>query len=164
MEKSLVTTLRVGIVSGLALPFCLAGLAAAATSREPPMDVIAPIVALAVLVSLACWSRVIARWRDPDGPDDDDPWRHGGGPDDSTPPDGSSGGPAIDWTAFERDFAAYVEACERLRQGVLVALSAARARQGLEADLVRGGGGHRPVQAGELPEPVRGLSQSSARH
>jgi hypothetical protein len=66
------------------------------------MDVIAPIVALAVLVSLACWSRVIARWRDPDGPDDDDPWRHGGG--------------------------------------------------------------HRPVQAGELPEPVRGLSQSSARH
>jgi hypothetical protein len=125
VEKSLVTTLRIGIVSALALPFGLAGLAAALTSHEPPIDAIAPVVALAALISIACWSRVIVHWRDPDGPDDDDPWRRGGGPDDFTPPDGSSDGPAIDWTAFERDFAAYVAACERLCDGVLVALSAA---------------------------------------
>ena len=60
MEKSLVTTLRVGVLSALALPFCLAGLAAGVTSHEPPVDVIAPIVALAALVSIACWSRVLA--------------------------------------------------------------------------------------------------------
>ncbi len=125
MEKSLVTTLRVGIVSALALPFCLAGLAAGITSHEPPLDVIAPIVALAALVSIACWARVLVLWRDPDGPDDDDPWRRGGGPDDLTPPDGGSDGPCIDWTVFEREFAAYVAACERLREGVLVAVSAA---------------------------------------
>lgn len=125
MEKSLVTTLRVGIVSALALPFCLAGLAAGITNHEPPLDVIAPVVALAALVSIACWSRVLVHWRDPDGPDDDDPWRRGGGPDDPTAPNGGSGGPSIDWTVFEREFAAYVAACERLREGVLVAVSAA---------------------------------------
>ena len=125
MEKSLVTTLRVGIVSALALPFCLAGLAAAFTNHEPPFDAIVPIAALAALVSIACWSRVLVHWRDPNGPDDDDPWRRGGGPDDISPPGGSSDGPSIDWTAFERDFGAYVAACERLREGVLVALSAA---------------------------------------
>jgi hypothetical protein len=123
VEKSLVTTLRVGIVSALALPFVLAGLAAAMTSHEPPLAVIGPAVALASLVSIACWTRVLRNWRDPDPPDNDDPWRRGGGPD-SGRPDGGAGGPAIDWTAFERDFAAYVAACERLREGVLVAVSA----------------------------------------
>jgi hypothetical protein len=125
VDKSLVTTLRVGIVSALALPFGLAGLAAGITSHQPPIDVIVPIVALAALISIACWSRVLVHWRDPDGPDDDDPWRRGGGPDDFTPPDGSSDGPSIDWTVFEREFAAYVAACERVREGVLVAVSAA---------------------------------------
>lgn len=125
VEKSLVTTLRIGIVSALALPFGLAGLAAAMTNHQPPLDVIAPIVALAALVFIACWARVLVHWRDPDGPDDDDPWRRGGGPDGVTPPDGSSDGPSIDWTAFEREFAAYVTACERVREGVLAAVSAA---------------------------------------
>ncbi len=125
MERSLVTTLRVGIVSALGLPFGLAGLAAAVTSRQPPLAVIVPVAALAALVSIACWARVLAQWRDPDVPDDDDPWRGGGGPDAGTPPGGSSDGPAIDWTAFEREFAAYVAACERMSEGVLAALSAA---------------------------------------
>jgi hypothetical protein len=125
VEKSLVTTLRIGIVSALALPFGLAGLAAAMTNHEPPLDVIVPVVALAALVSIACWARVLVHWRDPDGPDDDDPWRRGDGPNDITPPDGSHDGPSIDWTVFEREFAAYVAACERLREGVLVAVSAA---------------------------------------
>ncbi len=125
MEKSLVTTLRLGIVAALALPFGLAGLAASITSREPPVSVVAPIVVLAALVSIACWSRVLVHWRDPNGPDDDDPWRRGGGPEDFTPPNGSSDGPSIDWTVFEREFAAYVAACERVREGVLVAVSAA---------------------------------------
>lgn len=125
MERSLVTTLRVGIVSALGLPFGLAGLAAAVTSHQPPLDVIMPIAALAAIVSIACWSRVLAHWRDPDGPEDDDPWRRRGGPEDVTPPGGGSNGPAIDWTAFEREFAAYVAACERMREGVLVALSSA---------------------------------------
>ncbi|HTU97022.1 MAG TPA: hypothetical protein VMF14_14345 [Solirubrobacteraceae bacterium] len=125
MEKSLVTTLRVGIVSALALPFVLAGLAAAMTSHEPPLGLIAPIVVLAALVSIACWSRVLIHWRDPEGPDDEDPWRRGRGPDDGNPPDGDVDGPAIDWTLFEREFAAYVAACERVREGVLVAVSAA---------------------------------------
>ncbi len=124
VEKSLVTTLRVGIVSALALPFVLAGLAAAMTSHEPPVGAIAPVVALATLVSVACWTRVLKNWRGPDGPDDDDPWRRGGGPSDITPPEGGSDGPAIDWGLFEREFAAYVAACERLREGVLVAVSA----------------------------------------
>lgn len=125
MEKSLVTTLRVGIVSALVLPFGLAGLAAGITSHEPPLDVIAPIVALAALVSIACWSRVLVHWRDPDGPEDDEPWRRDGGPNGRNPPNGSSDGPSIDWTVFEREFAAYVAACERVREGVLVAVSAA---------------------------------------
>jgi hypothetical protein len=125
VQKSLITTLRVGMVSALALPFCLAGLAAAITNHEPPIEAIAPLAALAALVSIACWSRVLVRWRDPEGPDDDDPWRRGGRPDDIGPPGGGSDGPAIEWKAFERDFAAYVAACERLREGVLVALSAA---------------------------------------
>ena len=125
MDKSLVTTLRVGIVSALVLPFGLAGLAAGLTDHQPSVDVVAPIVALAALISIACWSQVLVHWRDPDGPDDDDPWRRGNGPDDFTPPDGSSDGPSIDWAAFEREFAAYVAACERMREGVLVALSAA---------------------------------------
>ena len=125
MDKSLVTTLRVGILSALGLPFGLAGLAAAMTSHEPPLQVVAPIVALAALVSIACWSRVIAHWRDPEGPDDDDPWRRDRGPHNGNPPDGGTDGPAIDWTVFEREFAAYVAACERVREGVLVAVSAA---------------------------------------
>jgi hypothetical protein len=125
VEKSLVTTLRIGILSALALPFGLAGLAAGMTSHEPPLGVVVPIAALAALVSIACWSRVLMHWRDPDGPDDDEPWRRGGGPDGFTPPDGSHDGPSIDWTVFEREFAAYVAACERLREGVLVAVSAA---------------------------------------
>jgi hypothetical protein len=125
VEKSLVTTLRVGIVSALALPFVLAGLAASMTSHEPPVGVIAPIVVLATLVSVACWSRVLTHWRDPEGPEDDDPWRRDRGPDDRNPPHGGSGGPSIDWTVFEREFAAYVAACDRVREGVLVALSAA---------------------------------------
>ena len=124
VEKSLVTTLRVGIVSALALPFVLAGLAAAMTNREPPLGAIAPVVALATLISVACWARVLKNWRDSDGTDDgDDPWRRGG-PDDRRPPDGGSDGPSIDWTAFERDFAAYVAACETTWERVLVATSA----------------------------------------
>ena len=125
MEKSLVTTLRVGIVSALSLPFGLAGFAAAVTSHEPPLKVVVPVVALALLVSIACWSRVLVHWRDPDGPDDDDPWRRGSGSDDRNPPDGGADGPSIDWTVFEREFAAYVAACERVREGVLVAVAAA---------------------------------------
>jgi hypothetical protein len=125
MDKSLVTTLRVGIVSALALPFGLAGFAAAMTNHEPPLKVVVPIVVLAALVSIACWSRVLVHWRDPDGPDDDDPWRRDRSPDDGNPPAGSSDGPSIDWTVFEREFAAYVAACERVREGVLVAVSAA---------------------------------------
>jgi len=125
VDKSLVTTLRVGIVSALVLPFGLAGLAAGLTDHQPSVDVVAPIVALAALISIACWTRVVKHWRDPESPDDDEPWRRGGGPDDVTPPDGSSDGPAIDWTVFEREFAAYVAACERVREGVLVAVSAA---------------------------------------
>ena len=110
MERSLVTTLRVGIVSALGLPFGLAGLAAALTNHQPPLGVIAPVAALAAIVSTACWSRVLAQWRDPGGPDDDDPWRRRGGPEDGTPPAGNSDGPAVDWTMFEREFAAYVAA------------------------------------------------------
>jgi hypothetical protein len=125
VDRSLVTTLRVGIMSALALPFGLAGLASAMTSHEPPVSVIAPIVALAALVSIACWSRIVTHWRDPDGPDDDEPWRRDAGPDDFTPPDGSCDGPSIDWRAFEREFASYVAACERAREEVLVALAAA---------------------------------------
>ena len=115
MDKSLVTTLRVGIVSALALPFGLAGLAASMTSHEPPLRVVAPIVVLAALISIACWSRVLVHWCDPDGPEDDDPWRRGGGPDDVNPPDGGSDGPAIDWEAFERAFAAYVRSRKSAR-------------------------------------------------
>jgi hypothetical protein len=119
VDKSLVTTLRVGIVSALALPFGLAGLAASMTSHEPSLKVVAPIVVLATLVSIACWSRVLVYWRDPDSPEDDEPWRRGGGPDDLDPPDGGSDGPAIDWDAFERAFAAYVRSRESTRDLVL---------------------------------------------
>ena len=109
-------------MSALALPFGLAGLAAAITSHAPPLEFVAPVVAVAALVSIACWSQVLRHWRDPEGPEDDDPWRRGG-PGSTRPPDGDSDGPAVDWDAFEREFADYVAAWESASDGVLVATS-----------------------------------------
>lgn len=114
MERSVIPKLRAGLISALALPFGLAAFAAALSSGDPPLEIMAPILALVVCVLAVCWSRVAAhRQRRNRGRDDDDePWRRDGGDDDPLDPDGGAGGPVIDWPAFERDFAAYVRACE----------------------------------------------------
>ncbi|MGZ4351501.1 MAG: hypothetical protein ACXVRX_13365 [Solirubrobacteraceae bacterium] len=80
----------------------------------------APILALVVCLVAVCWSRVAAHRRTRRRPDDDDePWRSDGSDDGPPLPDGGSGGPVVDWPAFERDFAAYVGACERRPARVL---------------------------------------------
>jgi hypothetical protein len=106
--------MRVGVVPALALPFVVAAFAAALTNHEPPPEIMAPILALVLGAVVVCWARVIVHWRAERRPDDDDdPWRSGGADEDPRLPGGGSGGPAIDWNAFERDFAAYVRAQER---------------------------------------------------
>ena len=120
MRKSVVGKLRAGVVSALVLPFCLAAFAAALTSGQPPLEIMAPILAVLVCVLAVCWARVAPHWRPQRGPDDDDePWRRDGSEDDPRLPDGGAGGPEIDWPAFERDFAAYVQACEHSGDRVL---------------------------------------------
>ena len=120
MEKSCVPRMRVGVVPALALPFVLAAFAAALTNHEPPPEIMAPILPLVLGVVVVCWAPVIVHWRAERHVDDDDdgPWRSGGADDDPRLPGGGSGGPTIDWNAFERDFAAYVRARERPREPV----------------------------------------------
>jgi hypothetical protein len=119
VEKSLIPRMRAGVIPALALPFVAAAFAAALTNHEPPLEVMAPILALVVTIVVVCWARVIVHWRAERRPDDDDdPWRPGGAGDDPRLPGGGSGGPAIDWDVFERDFAAYVRAQERPREPV----------------------------------------------
>ena len=122
MDKSVVPTLRAGVVSALALPFGLAAFAAGATSGEPPLEIMGPLLAVVVCLVAACWSRVATLWRaQRRRDDDDDPWRPGGGDDDPLLPTDDSGGPTVDWPRFERDFAAYVAATERRPVGTLTA-------------------------------------------
>lgn len=113
MNKSAVPALRAGVISALALPFGLAAFAAAMTGHYPPLEVMAPILALVVSVVIACWLRAIPHLRVHRRPDDDgdDQWRRGRD-DDPRRPDGGFDGPPVDWTAFEQDFAAYVRACD----------------------------------------------------
>ena len=122
MDKSVVPTLRAGVVSALALPFGLAAFAAGVTSGQPPLEIMGPLLALVVCLMTACWSRIAALWRSQRRrhDDDDDPWQPGGGDDDPRWPTDDSGGPTVDWPQFERDFAAYVAATiERLPVGTL---------------------------------------------
>ena len=114
MPKSALLTLRASVLSTLAVPFVLAAFAAATTSHDPPLEIMAPILALVVVAAIACWSRAVPHLRHRRQPDDDgdDQWRRGSDDDDPRGPDGGHDGPAVDWSAFERDFAAYVRARE----------------------------------------------------
>jgi hypothetical protein len=119
VEKSFLPTLRAGVVTALALPFGLAAFAAGLTNGEPPLEIMGPLLALVVSLVATCWSRIAAHWRaQRRHDDDDDEWRREGGEDPRLPDDGS-GGPVVDWPRFEREFAAYVAACERVGDRVL---------------------------------------------
>lgn len=114
MSKSALLTVRASVLCALAVPFVLAAFAAATTSHDPPLVIMAPILALVVLAAIACWSRAIPHLRHRRRPDEDgdDQWPRGGDDDDPRRPDGGPDGPTVDWSAFERDFAAYVRARE----------------------------------------------------
>jgi hypothetical protein len=88
----------------------------AAATAAPTLDAVALVLAGWTTFGLWClWlGRVPSRGfrqNDDDGPTGSDgPGGGGGGPDDGRPSDGPGpGGNDVDWDAFERDFAAYVE-------------------------------------------------------
>jgi hypothetical protein len=126
LEKSLVTALRAAVLPTLALPFALAGFGAAMTgSGVSPQVMTAVLLFVAAAIAIP-WSQVLARWREKRRADDDndDFWRRDPRDDDPRSPAGGSGGRAIDWGAFERDFAAYVDASAADRGGrILVTAS-----------------------------------------
>jgi hypothetical protein len=126
LQKALVRALRVAVLPTLALPFALGAFGAAMTGAGPSPKVITLILVSVTAAMAACWARVLVRWRDQRRADDDDgQWRHDRDDDDPCAPDGDSAGPAIDWIAFDRDFAAYAHACASDRAHQVLAESRA---------------------------------------
>jgi hypothetical protein len=105
------------IVAGVSAVIHL-GFHAAATAA-PPLDAVALVLAGWTSFGLWCvWLGRVpgARFRPGGGDDgghDDGGGGGGSGDDPPRPADGPPGGGAIDWDAFERDFAAYAERVER---------------------------------------------------
>ena len=90
----------------------------AAATAAPTIDAIALVLAGWTSFGLWCvWLSRVPSVGFRQGEDDADEGGGGGGgpgPDESPPDDGPpGGGTAVDWDAFERDFAAYVERTER---------------------------------------------------
>jgi hypothetical protein len=112
-ERAFIASVRWALLPGVGLPLVVAGLGSSASGSGPPLILTGPLTAIVLIVNVACWLRIVARWRAMP-PDDDgwwqrwwqmegplDPW--GGGP----------GGVEADWAAFEREFRAHVEQRER---------------------------------------------------
>lgn len=107
----------------------MASLAASATGEGPPLELLWPLAALALVASVLCWRKVIVLWRALPRPDDDDQgWRRWWDIESPLGPDGGPGVIKFDWTSFERDFWAHVKETELQRGRELVSACA------LEAD------------------------------
>jgi hypothetical protein len=108
VKKPASIVLCAAALSSLALAFVLAALAAALTGAGPSPHILEP-AAVAVFAAMAIsWSHALAHLR-PRGDGDGDDWRRGFDDDDPLAPDSGPSGFTIDWAAFERDFAAYVQ-------------------------------------------------------
>jgi hypothetical protein len=117
-ERSLISAVRCALLPAICMPAALASLCAGVGGGGLPLALAGPLAALALIVNVACWRRVIMRWRAlPRPEDDDDGWRRWSL--DGDPPLEPSGGPGgirFDWAVFERDFWAHVTQQERLRE------------------------------------------------
>jgi hypothetical protein len=120
-ERALVQAVRWAALPTLGAPLACAAAVSSAGGQGLPLALAAPLAALALIVSGACWVKVIALWRAlPRGGDDDQGWwrrRRGEGPLD---PGGSGGGISFDWASFERQFWSHVAHIERERARELV--------------------------------------------
>lgn len=112
---------RFPIVAGVSATIHL-GFHAAATAA-PTLDAVALV--LAGWTSFGLWCVWLGRvpsvgFRQSPGEDDDDgdDGGGGGGPGPGPPEDPTPGGDGVDWDAFERDFAAYVDRSERTDGGL----------------------------------------------
>ena len=82
-----------------------------------PLWLACPLAALALGANLACWRKVISRWkRLPRPGDDDQGWRRWRGDDGPLDPTGGPGGIVFDWPSFELQFWAHVRALESQRE------------------------------------------------
>jgi hypothetical protein len=118
-ERSLLFAVRCALLPTLCLPVGLASVAASSSGTGVAPAMAIPLAALAVIVNVVCWRRVIVRWRAlPDRRDDDDHgWpRRGWDADDPLAPSGGPGGITFDWPEFERAFWIHVGELERQRE------------------------------------------------
>jgi hypothetical protein len=123
-ERTLLIALRLAMLPTLAVPIAAASFCASAGGNGVPFALAWPLAALAVILSAACWLRVIALWRRLQRPDDDDQgwWRRWSAA--PLDPDGGSGGSPFDWKKFEQDFWSHVKEKEREREPVRVGAAA----------------------------------------
>jgi hypothetical protein len=116
-ERAFVGALRLAVFPTMCVPIASASLGASATGEGLPFSLASPLAAVALMVSAACWLNVIALWRAPPRPgDDDEGWRRWWGGATPPYPGGGTGGINFDWTKFERDFWSHVREQERQRE------------------------------------------------
>lgn len=115
-ERALTAAVRVALVPALGLPITIASAAASIAGTGLQLAIAVPLAVVAVAANLACWLKVVKRWRRLPRPGDDDQgWRRWWGDTPPSPldPGGGPGGIEFNWTAFELQFWAYVGARER---------------------------------------------------
>jgi hypothetical protein len=116
-ERALVAAVRVALLPALGLPLALAALAASVTGAGLGLPLMCPLTALTLLLNVACWLKVVKRWRRLPRPGDDDQgWRRWRGGDSPLQPSDGPGGIEFDWRSFELQFWAHVRALERHRE------------------------------------------------
>ena len=116
-ERALIAAVRVALLPALVLPITVASVAASIAGTGLQVWLACPLAALALGANVACWLKVIRRWkRLPRPGDDDEGWRRGWGEDSPHDPSGGPGGIQFDWPSFELQFWAHVTALERQRE------------------------------------------------
>ena len=116
-ERALIAAVRLALLPALGLPVAVATVAASIAGAGLQLVFAAPLAALAVGLNLACWRKVIRRWRRLPRPGDDDQgWRRWSGDEPPLGPLGGPGGIEFDWARFEAQFWAHVRALDRERE------------------------------------------------
>jgi hypothetical protein len=116
-ERALISAVRVALLPAFGLPLAVASVAASIAGGGLQLWFACPLAALALGANIACWLKVIKRWRKLPRPgDDDEGWRRWPGGDSPLEPTGGPGGIEFDWPGFELQFWAHVRALERQRE------------------------------------------------